>query len=64
MGLPKVTAFAAALLLALPVREQMRYEMTRRNIYQNYPTYPMPRWGKSGVARAKHLARKQRNRRK
>lgn len=61
MGLPKVTTFLSALLIANTVGEQVRFEMKRAPAFANQPRYPI-NLGKSGVAAAKRAARKQRNR--
>lgn len=63
MGLPKVTAFLSALVLANTVSEQVRFEMKRAPTFASQPRYPI-NLGKSGVATAKRAARQHRNRKK
>ncbi|ULJ63265.1 hypothetical protein MIS46_04240 [Wielerella bovis] len=63
MGLPKVTAFLSALVIANTVGEQVRFEMKRAPTLISQPFYPI-NLGKSGVAAAKRAARQRRNRKK
>lgn len=55
MGLPKMTAFAATLLLIKPIAEQASRWQLKQPVL---PRYPISKRGKSGVARAKRAARK------
>lgn len=63
MGLPKVTAFLSALVIANTLGEQVRFEMKRAPTLVNVPRYPV-NLGKSGVAAAKRAARQRQNRKK
>lgn len=63
MGLPKVTTFLSALVIANTVGEQVRFEMKRAPTFTLVPRYPV-NLGKSGVAAAKRAARKRRSQRK
>lgn len=61
MGLPKVTTFLSALVIANTLGEQVRFEMKRAPTFAVMPRYPI-NLGKSGVAAAKRAARKRRSR--
>lgn len=63
MGLPKVTTFLSALVIANMVGEQVRFEMKRAPTFISQPRYPI-NLGKSGVAAAKRAARQRRSQRK
>ena len=58
MGLPKVTTFLSALVIANMVGEQVRFEMKRAPTFISQPRYPI-NLGKSGVAAAKRAVRKE-----
>lgn len=59
MGLPKVTKFLSALVIANTLGEQVRFEMKRASAFVSQLHYPISS-GKSGVAAAKRAARKRR----
>ncbi|MDO4434705.1 MAG: hypothetical protein Q4B82_09035 [Alysiella sp.] len=63
MGLPKITKFLSALVIANTVGEQVRFEMKRTPTFALVPRYPI-NLGKSGVAAAKRAARQRRSQRK
>lgn len=63
MGLPKVTTFLSALVIANTLGEQLRFEMKRAPTFALVPRYPV-NLGKSGVPAAKRAARQRRLKRK